>query len=330
MERRDCFIDFLKGLLKISPSERWSSEQAYQHPFVMNVSWNGVFEPTAKKFKEVSTPTGSLKQGSCPSLLERIRGGSQSSASSVVEVCYRPHVNELPDEFFKGFVLGRLADFTQTQKKPVQESVQINMHPNPFMNMAFPQYESLQHFSMPDVVDPNMFQAPMTFWRPPPDILGPRHAKMRPRSYGNEGQCKNYDSSKPRKKELFRPQSPKIDDARQELTPSAKKFSKKKANLPPFTDTKPRSSSFNQEHCDYKPKVGGHKKASSSGVEESQAKKTPISPTSDTRILSTNPIEPSFIPPLTLSTPRHKASTSSSKAERGYLDKIANEARQKE
>lgn len=200
MERRDCFIDFLKGLLKISPSERWSSEQAYQHPFVMNVTWNGVFEPPGKKFKEVSIPTGSLKQGSCPSLLERIRGGSQSSASSVAEVCYRPHVNELPDEFFKGFVLGRLADFTQTQKKPVQESVQIIMQPNPFMNIAFPQYESLQNFSMPDGVDPNMFQAPMPFWRPPPDILGPRHAKMRPRSYGNEGQSKNYDSSKPRKR----------------------------------------------------------------------------------------------------------------------------------
>lgn len=319
--------------MKLDPNERWSPEQADMHPFIQNATLNEMFIPPAKHNKERSIPTGALRQGSCPSLLESIRGSSGSSTSSTADICYRPQVHALPDDFFKGFVHGKLADFTQTQKKPIQQPAQMIVPANPFMNMPLPPIGmEYNEWMMPEQFNSEMFMVPFTMqmmWRPPPDIRGPRHANMRPHSYGHTGQYKEYQSK--HKHELPRPQSPKIDDEKQQITSSARKKmlkrNKKKNKLPnPQDDSKPRSSSFNQEpEC--KPRVGKHNKTSSGEPACKEPKRKHSSPTSESRFLPPGPIEPSYIPPLTLSTPRQKTSHAGAKNEGGFLDKIAKEAR---
>ena len=45
VKSREIFIDFLNGLLRLNPLERWSPQQAKKHPFVTGVAWNGPFAP---------------------------------------------------------------------------------------------------------------------------------------------------------------------------------------------------------------------------------------------------------------------------------------------
>jgi len=44
-----AFADFIEGLLKIDPSERWTAEQASHHPFVMNQPFAGSWTPPSPK-----------------------------------------------------------------------------------------------------------------------------------------------------------------------------------------------------------------------------------------------------------------------------------------
>ena len=44
-KNRECFIDFLKGLLKQNPLERWTPQQARMHPFVTGDTFKGPFTP---------------------------------------------------------------------------------------------------------------------------------------------------------------------------------------------------------------------------------------------------------------------------------------------
>ena len=333
LDKREAFADFLAGLLKLDPNERWSPEQADMHPFIQNTALIGHFVPPEKQIKERSIPTGALRQGSCPSLLESIRGSSGSSSSSTAEICYRPQVNALPDDFFKGFVHGKLADFTSNQRKPPQQPAQMVVPPNPFMNMPLPPLGMMYNEYMnPEPYGPESFMMPFPMqmmWRPPPDIRGPRHANMRPHSYGHASQYKDYTSK--HKQELPRPQSPKIDDEKQQITSSARKkmlkHQKKQNKLAtPRDESKPRSSSFNQEP-EIKPRVGKHNKASSGESAYKESRRKHSSPTTESRFLPPGPIEPDFIPPLTLSTPRQKTTHAGAKNEGGFLDKIAKEAR---
>src|SRR5271169_4844978 len=40
---RNCFVDFVSGLLRINPLERWSPQQARAHPFITEVDWTGPY-----------------------------------------------------------------------------------------------------------------------------------------------------------------------------------------------------------------------------------------------------------------------------------------------
>jgi hypothetical protein len=45
MLRRQAFLDFLKGLFKLNPFERWTAKQAYEHPFIQNTLFTTPFQP---------------------------------------------------------------------------------------------------------------------------------------------------------------------------------------------------------------------------------------------------------------------------------------------
>ena len=45
MLRRLCFLNFLEGLFKMNPFERWTAKQAANHPFITNAPFIGQFTP---------------------------------------------------------------------------------------------------------------------------------------------------------------------------------------------------------------------------------------------------------------------------------------------
>ena len=44
---RNCFVDFVSGLLRINPLERWTPQQARNHPFILDTEWTGPYNPLA-------------------------------------------------------------------------------------------------------------------------------------------------------------------------------------------------------------------------------------------------------------------------------------------
>ena len=45
-KQRECFLDFLQGLLKYNPLERWTPQQARKHPYITGEPWTGLpFQP---------------------------------------------------------------------------------------------------------------------------------------------------------------------------------------------------------------------------------------------------------------------------------------------
>ncbi|KAI8993077.1 kinase-like protein [Trametes punicea] len=45
IQNRAAFIDFVQGLLNMNPIERWSPQQARQHPFITGEKWTGPWSP---------------------------------------------------------------------------------------------------------------------------------------------------------------------------------------------------------------------------------------------------------------------------------------------
>lgn len=43
--RRHCFLDFLQGLFRLNPFERWTARQAFSHPFIQNTKFTGPYAP---------------------------------------------------------------------------------------------------------------------------------------------------------------------------------------------------------------------------------------------------------------------------------------------
>lgn len=50
MHERSCLVHFLKGVLNISPLERWTPQEALQHPFITGELWNGQWSPPTARF----------------------------------------------------------------------------------------------------------------------------------------------------------------------------------------------------------------------------------------------------------------------------------------
>lgn len=45
MNKRACFLNFLQGLFRFNPFERWTAKQAASHPFITNAQYTGEFQP---------------------------------------------------------------------------------------------------------------------------------------------------------------------------------------------------------------------------------------------------------------------------------------------
>jgi len=45
MQQREIFIDFLQGLLRLNPLERWTAQQALLHPFITGEPFTAPFVP---------------------------------------------------------------------------------------------------------------------------------------------------------------------------------------------------------------------------------------------------------------------------------------------
>ncbi|KAI8592346.1 hypothetical protein BDZ88DRAFT_458596 [Geranomyces variabilis] len=53
---RTCFIDFLHGLLKLNPFERWTPQQAIMHPFMTGEAYTSPYIPQAERFAPMYPP----------------------------------------------------------------------------------------------------------------------------------------------------------------------------------------------------------------------------------------------------------------------------------
>ncbi|KAI0775661.1 kinase-like protein [Trametes elegans] len=57
MNNRAAFIDFVQGLLNMNPIERWSPQQARQHPFITGEKWSGPWSPLAANSSQSQSPS---------------------------------------------------------------------------------------------------------------------------------------------------------------------------------------------------------------------------------------------------------------------------------
>ena len=163
------------------------------HPFIQGKALEE-FIPNPSNFylevqKNPSVPSGALR-GSCPSLLQRIRG-SQDQTVRAQDVCFRPLVEDLKDDFFTGFVHGKLV---QVQQPPPNQPMPKTQWTNPFMNIPI---TLKSNNAIPTI--------------PLFDIIGPRYT--RPHSYGEEHS------------QLPRPVSPMIESNKSKFN---KNYRKKK------------------------------------------------------------------------------------------------------
>lgn len=62
MQNREAFIDFVHGLLNISPLERWSPQQARTHPFITQQKYTGPFQPRMDLKSSSRSPAPGVQQ----------------------------------------------------------------------------------------------------------------------------------------------------------------------------------------------------------------------------------------------------------------------------
>ncbi|EIW63358.1 kinase-like protein [Trametes versicolor FP-101664 SS1] len=86
MNNRAAFIDFVQGLLNMNPIERWSPQQARQHPFITSEKWTGPWSPLS-----ASTPAPSQSAPGTSS-------NSNSSANQNAANAKRPYGGLVPSQ----------------------------------------------------------------------------------------------------------------------------------------------------------------------------------------------------------------------------------------
>ncbi|KAH9858782.1 kinase-like protein [Lenzites betulinus] len=64
MNNRAAFIDFVSGLLNMNPIERWSPQQARQHPFITSEKWTGPWSPLSASTPQPQSSSGASSSSS--------------------------------------------------------------------------------------------------------------------------------------------------------------------------------------------------------------------------------------------------------------------------
>ena len=103
MANRIAFIDFVRGLLNINPLERWTPQQAKQHPFITQQKYTGPFVPPAnvKTSANVKSPAPGVQQQQQAEALSKQRAQAhaqaQSAAQSAAQTAYaNMQINQYP------------------------------------------------------------------------------------------------------------------------------------------------------------------------------------------------------------------------------------------
>ncbi|KAI0168372.1 kinase-like domain-containing protein [Pestalotiopsis sp. NC0098] len=91
MNNRIAFIDFVRGLLTISPLERWSPQQAKLHPFITQQKFTGPFVPPmnlkASSLNRTPAP-GTQQQQQAAELSKQRAQAAQAQAQAAVQGAY--------------------------------------------------------------------------------------------------------------------------------------------------------------------------------------------------------------------------------------------------
>uniref|UniRef100_A0A7S2W416 Protein kinase domain-containing protein n=1 Tax=Mucochytrium quahogii TaxID=96639 RepID=A0A7S2W416_9STRA len=61
---RECFMDFVKGLLRVDPQKRWTAWQANRHPFLSKKRFDGPFEPPSKSARDNTSSPAPIPKSS--------------------------------------------------------------------------------------------------------------------------------------------------------------------------------------------------------------------------------------------------------------------------
>lgn len=91
MNNRIAFIDFVRGLLNINALERWSPQQAKQHPFITQQKFTGPFAPPmnlkASSLNRSPAP-GTQQQQAAEALSKQRAQAAQAQANSAAQGAY--------------------------------------------------------------------------------------------------------------------------------------------------------------------------------------------------------------------------------------------------
>lgn len=145
-ETKECFVDFLKGVLHLDPRQRWTPNMSRQHPFISRKKYEGPFIPLREESPMYTTVSGDGgdensdsssisrrnksdemydKLGSCPSQLLRDPPdnifnkfnkkdiSSQKMQEIFYNKSYRPPILSLEVEYFKGFNFNSLDSISE-------------------------------------------------------------------------------------------------------------------------------------------------------------------------------------------------------------------------
>ncbi|KAH9884425.1 protein kinase-like protein [Xylariomycetidae sp. FL2044] len=99
MNNRVAFIDFVRGLLTISPLERWSPQQAKLHPFITQQKFTGPFVPPmnlkASSLNRSPAP-GTQQQQQAAELSKQRAQAAQAQAQAAAQGAYAMQANQYP------------------------------------------------------------------------------------------------------------------------------------------------------------------------------------------------------------------------------------------
>lgn len=99
MNNRIAFIDFVRGLLTISPLERWSPQQAKLHPFITQQKFTGPFVPPmnlkASSLNRSPAP-GTQQQQQAAELSKQRAQQAQAQAQAAAQGAYGMQTTQYP------------------------------------------------------------------------------------------------------------------------------------------------------------------------------------------------------------------------------------------
>jgi hypothetical protein len=165
MQNRRSFIDFLGGLLKMNPLERWTAQQALQHPFITQKAFTAPFSPLSTRITALKSPdtrtnrsmheafASVSKTKKAPLPYESMMGGFETKEKSPNEP------KKVNDQYHQ--MAGTFSDFQIDPQASSLPSHKIEQEPNPpalslsvTSGNAFPIRKARSQFSDNDTYQP--------------------------------------------------------------------------------------------------------------------------------------------------------------------------------